>query len=114
KTVVASVLASLIRPNVVLDQAATAAAREAEAAKIEPVSISLKRNQVLAREGDTVTPNLLVQFAAIKNSGHSGRPWHNVIGLLLLVTAIYWMAWKFTEHRSSASALFLDKYKAFA
>ena len=114
KTAVASVLASLIRPNVVLDQAATAAAREAEASKIEPVTISLKRNQVLAREGDTVTPNLLVQFAAIKNSGHSGRPWHNIIGLLLLVTAVYWVAWKFTEHRSSASALFLDKYKAFA
>ncbi|HEX6730176.1 MAG TPA: HDIG domain-containing protein [Pyrinomonadaceae bacterium] len=113
KTALSSMLASLIRPNVVLDQAVTAAAREAEADKIPPVAISLKRNQVLAREGDTVTPSLLNQFAAIKSSGHSGRPWHNLIGLLLIVSALYWGAWKFTEHRSTASALHLGKHKAF-
>ncbi|HEY8226978.1 MAG TPA: HDIG domain-containing metalloprotein [Pyrinomonadaceae bacterium] len=114
KGALSSVLASLIRPNVVLDQAATAAAREAEASKVPTVSVTLKKNQSLAREGDTVTPTLLSQLAAIRNSGHSGRPWHNAIGLLLLVTAFYWAAWKFTEHRTTASALHLDKYKAFA
>ena len=114
KTAVSTVLASLIRPNVVLDQTATATARENEASKVPAVTIALKRNQTLAREGDTITPNLLTQLAAIKTSGHSGRPWHNAIGLLLLVTALYWAAWKFTEHRVTASALHLDKYKAFA
>jgi putative nucleotidyltransferase with HDIG domain len=114
KAALSSVLTSLIRPNVVLDQAATAAAREAEANKVPTVSITLKKNQSLAREGDTVTPNLLSQLAAIRNSGHSGRPWHKAIGLLLLVTAFYWAAWKFTEHRTATSALHLDKYKAFA
>jgi len=114
KTALSSVLASLVRPNVVLDQATTAAAREAEADKIPVVAISLKKNQVLAREGDTVTLSLLNQFAAIKSSGHSGRPWHNLIGLLLIVSALYWGAWKFTEHRSTASALHLGKHKAFA
>ena len=109
-----SLIAPLIRPNVVLDQTATAAAREAEASKVPTVTVTLKRNQTLAREGDTITPNLLTQLAAIKSSGHAGRPWHNAIGLFLLVIALYWSAWKFTEHRTQTSSLHLDKYKAFA
>ena len=109
-----SALTPLIRPNVVLDQAATASAREMEANRIQPVVISLKRNQVIAREGDTVTTNILAQIAAIKSAGHSGRPWHNFFGLLLVVIGVYWGAWKFAEHRSISSPLSLSKQKAFA
>jgi putative nucleotidyltransferase with HDIG domain len=104
----------LIRPNLVLDQTATATARESAADKIPPVAISLKRNQVIAREGDTVTPAMLAQLAAIKTSGHAGRPWHNLLGLLAIVFAVYWAVWKFTEHRSAASVLSLSKTRAFA
>ncbi|MDQ1728760.1 MAG: cyclic-di-AMP phosphodiesterase PgpH [Pyrinomonadaceae bacterium] len=103
----------LIRPNLVLDQTATATAREANADKIPPVAISLKRNQVIAREGDTVTPAMLAQLAAIKTSGHSGRPWHNLLGLLAIVFAVYWAVWKFTEHRSTV-VLSLSETRAFA
>jgi cyclic-di-AMP phosphodiesterase PgpH len=104
----------LIKPNVVLDQTAIATAREAEAKKVQPVVISLKRNQVIAREGDSVNPSTLAQLEAIKGSGHTSRPWHNLIGLLLIVTALYWSAWKFTEHRSTAVSLSLSKRRAFA
>lgn len=104
----------LIRPNVVLDQTATATAREAEANKILNVVISVKRNQMIAREGDTVTPLMLAQFAALKTTGHAGRPWHNLLGLFVIVFAVYWAVWKFTEHRSTASALSLSKNRAFA
>lgn len=114
KEALSTVIPALIRPNVVLDQAATAAARETEAGKVPTVTIALKRNQTLAREGDTITPNLLSQLAAIKSSGHSGRPWHKAIGLFFVVVALYWAAWKFTEHRTTTSSLHLDKYKAFA
>ena len=114
KTALTAALSPLIRPNVVLDQTATATARETQAGRVEPVVISLKRNQVVAREGDTVTPSILAQIAAIKSSGHSGRPWHNFFGLLLVVIAVYWVAWKFAEHRSGGSLLTLTKHKAFA
>jgi cyclic-di-AMP phosphodiesterase PgpH len=112
KTALTAALTPLIRPNVVLDQTATATARETEASRVEPVVISLKRNQVVAREGDTVTPGILAQIAAIKKAGNSGRPWHNFFGLLLVVIAIYWVAWKFAEHRSGGSLL--PKHRAFA
>ena len=38
----------------------------------------------------------------------------NLIGLLIAVIAIYWAAWKFTEHRSSSSSVMLSEQKAFA
>src|SRR4029079_19668374 len=90
KNALNAALAPLIRPNVVLDPSATATARETEASSVEPVVISLKRNQVVAREGDTVTPGILAQINAIKSSGNSGRPWNNLVGLLLVLIAVYW------------------------
>ena len=89
KLALVAAILPLLRPNVVLDQTATATSRETEANKIPPVTLSIKRNQVLAREGDTVTPAMLAQFAAMKSTGHAGRPWHNLFGLLLIVFAVY-------------------------
>ena len=114
KAALVSAILPLVRPNVVLDQTATATARETEANKIPNVTISLKRNQVIAREGDTVTPNMLAQFAAMKTTGQEGRPWHHLIGLVLIVFAVYWAVWKFTEHRSKATILALTRNRAFA
>jgi len=114
KSALVSAIVPLLRPNVVLDQTATATLRETEANKIAPVTISLKRNQVIAREGDTVTTGTLSQLTALKNTGHAGRPWHNILGLLLIVLAVYWVVWKFTEHRSTASVISLSKWRAFA
>ena len=54
------------------------------------------------------------QFDAIRNSGHAGRPWERLVGLLLIVTALYWAAWKFTEHRSTTITLTLSKERTFA
>ncbi len=114
KSALVAAILPLIRPNVVLDQTATATAREAQANEIPAVVVSLKRNQVIAREGDTVTPAMLAQLAAMKTTGHAGRPWHNLLGLLLIITAVYWAVWKFTEHRTTASPLSLSKTRAFA
>ncbi len=114
KTALVEAMVPLIRPNVVLDQTATATARETEANNIRESQISLKRNQIIAREGEPVTREMLAQFAAIKRAGHAGRPWHYMVGLLLIVFAIYWSVWKFTEHRSSGAVLALSKRRAFA
>jgi len=114
KSALVAAVLPLIRPNVVLDQTATTTARENEANKIPPVRVSLKRNQVIAREGDTVTPNMLAQLAAVQDTGSAGRPWHHLAGLLFVVVALYWAVWKFTEHRSTTSALSLSKTRAFA
>ena len=49
---------------------------------------------------------------AIKSS-QSCRPWPKLLGLLIVVIAVYWAAWKFAEHRRG-SALSISKQKAFA
>lgn len=114
KSALVGAILPLLRPNVILDQTGTATARETEANKIQPVPMSIKRNQMIAREGDSVTPAMLAQLAALKTTGHAGRPWHNLLGLLLIVCAVYWAVWKFTEHRSTVSVLSLSKRRAFA
>ncbi|HEU4795212.1 MAG TPA: hypothetical protein VFT02_06240, partial [Pyrinomonadaceae bacterium] len=113
KTALTAALQPLIRPNVALDQTATTTARETEASQVKPVVITLKRNQNVAREGDTITPTILSQINAIKSVGHPGRSWPKLLGLLVVVIAVYWAAWKFAEHRRS-SALSISKQKAFA
>ena len=114
RTSLIAAVVPLIRPNVVWDEMATTAARETAAGQVPSVVISLKRGQFLAREGDTVTPATLAQIAVITSTGRAGRPWQNFFGLLLVVIAVYWAAWKFAEHRTTSSALSLSKHKAFA
>lgn len=114
KSALVAAILPLLRPNVILDQTGTTTAREAAANKIDPVLMSIKRNQSIAREGDTVTPAILAQLATLKSTGHAGRPWHNLLGLVLIVAAVYWAVWKFTEHRGTVSVLSLSKRRAFA
>jgi putative nucleotidyltransferase with HDIG domain len=95
-----------------VDEAATQAARAA-LPNAPPTLITLKRNQVVARAGDTVTPKMLAQFDAIRKYGDTGwRPQH-FIGIFLLVAALYFGAWKFIENRSLTSTLTLSKGRAF-
>ncbi|HYE66105.1 MAG TPA: HDIG domain-containing protein [Pyrinomonadaceae bacterium] len=114
QTALASAMLPLVAPNVIFDETATQNVRAEAAQKVEPVAISLKRNQVLAREGDTVTEPMIAQFAALRAYGSKGRPWHNLIGLLFIVAGLYWVVWEYTEHRSATISLSLSKKKAFA
>ena len=108
----ASALLSLLVPTIIFDQAATAAAREAATAP--PATISLQRNQIVAREGDIVTPQMLAPFAAIRNYSQTERRPQHFIGLFFIIGALYWGAWKFTEHRSASGSMMLPKGKVFA
>lgn len=114
KEAIAPALLLLIRPNVMYDESSTLNAREAAAARVLPVAISLKRNQVIVREGDTVTPKVLAELSALRAYGSKERPWRSLIGLLFLVAAIYWVVWEFVDHRSTAISLGLSKRRAFA
>lgn len=114
KAAITPTLLSFVTPNVTFDEAETLAAREAAASKAIPAAISLKRRQVIARQGDTVTPKILAEIEASRANGRNERPWRSLIGLLFLVAAIYWVAWEFIDHRSTAISLGLSKRRAFA
>jgi hypothetical protein len=115
RSALVSAMLPLLKPNVLYDPVATRAAREAAAKRVESAHILLKRNQVVAREGDRVTEPMLAQFTAIRAYGmETQRWWNQFFGLLFIVGALYWLAWKFIEHRSTAVTLPLSSKKAFA
>lgn len=107
-------LAPLIKPSIVYDSVATNNAREIIARKTTPVTISLKRGQTVVREGDTITESALSQISAIKSYSSSTRQVNRFLGLLALVSALFWVAWKFILHRGVVPRLVLSEEKTFA
>jgi putative nucleotidyltransferase with HDIG domain len=76
--------------------------------------VMLKRHQVVAREGEPVTPQMRAEFEAIRSYMRNERRPLHFIGLLLIVAALYWTAWSFIEYRSARVQLALSKASAFA
>jgi len=113
KEALAGALVPLLRPTVTFDENATGDLLEAAVRSVPPAVVVLKRNQVVAREGDTVTNQMLSQFAAIREYGRSERRPQFFIGTLLFVAALYWAAWRFTEYRSTITTLPLSPLRAF-
>ena len=110
----ASAMLPLLGPSVTFNRVATEAAREAAAAAVPRALVVLKRNQTVAREGDTVTPQMLAQFAAIRVYGHTERRPQLYIGLFIFACALYWGAWRFTEYRATITTLPLSAARGFA
>ena len=109
----AAALIPLVVPTLVFDPQATEVARREALASVPPAVITLKRNQVIAREGDTVTERVLAQLEAVRNYGATQRRSHHFIGLFLIITALYLTAWRFLQKRSASTSFALSPERAF-
>src|SRR5215218_1888222 len=78
--------AQLIQPSVVYDGPATEAARNVAAESVKPVSVSLKRTQKIADEGDVITPAMMSQIAAVRSYSSSTRQLNRFFGLLAMIS----------------------------
>lgn len=107
-------LAPLIQPSVVFDSAATESARQVIEKTVSPVTVSLKRGQTIVREGEVITPGALAQISAIQSYSNSTRLLNRFFGLLTIICALFWVAWKFIEHRGVVPRLVLSEQKTFA
>jgi cyclic-di-AMP phosphodiesterase PgpH len=107
-------LEPLIQPTVTYDSAATASARAAASQAVAPVVISLKRSESIAKQGDTVTGSMLARINAVRRYSNTERQWSRFAGLLFLVAAFYWIAWRFIEHRGQMASLTLSPERTFA
>ncbi|HSK73541.1 MAG TPA: hypothetical protein VK892_17725, partial [Pyrinomonadaceae bacterium] len=107
-------LAPLIQPSINYDSVATEKAREGLTQTVEPLTISLKRGQTVVREGDTITPEILSQISAIRNYSTNTRNTNRFFGLLALISALFWAAWKYIQHRGIVPRLTLSEDKTFA
>ncbi|MEP6945682.1 MAG: HDIG domain-containing metalloprotein [Acidobacteriota bacterium] len=104
----------LVEPSVAYDSVATENARQSAAAGIEPITVTLRRGQKIANEGDIVTASILSKIAAIRSYTSSTRQFNRFIGILMLVTGLYWLAWKFIQNRGVLPRLALSPRKTFA
>ncbi|MEZ5305814.1 MAG: HDIG domain-containing protein [Pyrinomonadaceae bacterium] len=104
----------LISANVSYDSVATTKAQNDIEKSVEPIRIELKRGQTILREGDTVTREVLAQIAAVRAYGTNTRQWNRFFGLLALISAFYWVAWKFVQHRGYVNRLALSEEKTYA
>ncbi len=104
----------LIEPSVAYDSVATETARQNAAETIEPRTISLKRGQKIVDEGDIVTAAVLSKISALKNYSATSRQLNRFLGVLALVTGLFWLAWKFIQHRGVVPRLALSPTKTFA
>ncbi len=103
----------LVEPSVAYDSVATETARKSAADSVEARTISLKRGQKIADEGDIVTPAMLTRIAALKNYAASSRQINKFFGILLLIAGFYWLGWKFIEHRGATTRLALPPKRMF-
>jgi hypothetical protein len=107
-------LASFVKPNITFNVQATQSGREMAMAQVQPVMVSLKRGQAVVREGDKITAQMLSEFRVLRQYERTKRLLPHLFGLLCMVTALYWVGWKFIQHRSKAVNLILTERRAFA
>lgn len=110
----AAALSPMIQPSIIHDAAATENARRELAASVQPVTISLKRGETVVTQGTKITPQILSQIAAIRSYSSSTRQLNRFVGLLILISALFWGAWKFIEQRGMVLRLALSERKMFA
>lgn len=104
----------LIEPNVTFDSVATEAARESAAAAVEPRSIDLKKGQKIVDDGEVITPEALTIIAAVRDHTDASRQTSRFFGLLVIIAALYWIGWRFVQHRGIVPRLALSERKTFA
>ncbi len=103
-----------VEPSVSYDSVATANERDNAAAAVIPINISLKRGEKIADQGTKITPDILLRINAIRNYSESTRQLNRFLGLLAIISALYWVAWKFIEHNQVGMRLTLSAEKVFA
>jgi putative nucleotidyltransferase with HDIG domain len=107
-------LSDFLKPSLAFDPVATDTAATAAEAAVPPSFISLRRNQLIVREGETITAQMVPQLAALNEYERAKRRWHHFFGLMAIIAAMYWIAWMFVEHRSTKVSLELSARKVFA
>lgn len=88
----ASLLARLMPPNVILDRGETLSRRIRAASAVEDVVIHLNRGRVLLRRGDEVSPQMARVLESLAASSAGGIGWWPILGVFGLASsmAVMW------------------------
>ncbi|HEV7700935.1 MAG TPA: HDIG domain-containing protein [Pyrinomonadaceae bacterium] len=104
----------LVEPSLAYDSVATETARQTASDSTQPQTITLKRGQKIVDEGGIITTDVLGKVDAVQRYTAASRQASRTLGVLLFVTALFWVAWKFVQHRGMLPRLALSAKKTFA
>lgn len=106
--------AILVEPSVAYDSVATETARANAAENVQAKAIVLRRGQTVVDAGNVVLPETLSKINAVNNYGSTTRRVNRFLGVLLFVTALYWVGWKFIQNRGNMHRYAGSAEKTFA
>jgi putative nucleotidyltransferase with HDIG domain len=73
----------LLRPNISFNQKETEARKQLAREEVKPVLIQVKKGEMIAREGDRITPDQIKRLGALTDDSSSVSLWRNAAGMLL-------------------------------
>lgn len=112
KEVYLKLLQGLLQPNLRYSEALTEGMRKKAVQSIPDVSTAYRRNQIIARAGDPVTPHIQAVVSHLSQKQQYHHPLRRFIGLFGIITILLFALYKFTAHARSDLPLPTDR--AFA
>jgi len=103
----------LIEPSVQYDSVATENAKTGIRNDIKPVTVSLKRGEKIVDEGAVIGPDTVAKISAVRSYTATSRQANRFIGALVLITGLFWAAWKFIQNRGNLPRLSLTARRTF-
>jgi putative nucleotidyltransferase with HDIG domain len=85
----------LLRPNISFNQNETEARRQAVGKEVKPVLIQIKKGEMIAREGDRITPDQIIRLGSLHDDNSTVSFWRNALGLLLISFLLIYFAHTF-------------------
>ena len=93
----------LLQPNITLNRNETEERKRKAADDVEPVLLSVKRGEMLLREGERITEYQLARVNALQAQLEPGGRIHSVIGAALLLICLLAGSYKLCETRIGAN-----------
>jgi putative nucleotidyltransferase with HDIG domain len=93
--VLQELIVPLLRPNISFNQNETEARRKIAREEVKPVLIQVKKGEMIAREGDRITPDQIKRLGALRDDSSTVSLWRNAIGMLLSCFLLVYFAHTF-------------------
>ncbi len=88
-------LDSLLVPNLLYNQAETDQRREAAAARVTPLQISIKQGMTIVRKGEVVTPTMVAQLMALRRQQKPRSILAQLLGFCIFISTFLYGLWRY-------------------
>jgi putative nucleotidyltransferase with HDIG domain len=85
----------LLRPNISFNQNETEARKRIAREDVKPVLIQIKKGEMIAREGDRITPDQIKRLGSLRDDSSTVSLWRNAMGMLLSCFLLVYFAHTF-------------------